>query len=186
MNVKKALKMTAGVAAVLLVGLQFVPVERVNPPVSAPLALPPGEVGEILEAACMDCHSNRTVWPWYARVAPAKFLIAKHVKDGRAELNFSTWGEYTLRRQGRKFEEIVELVEAGSMPERSYTWLHPEARLTAAQREVLVRWAQAEHARILAEQEAEAAAEAAPDPDEADPEEPDEPSGESGAPGAGA
>lgn len=71
----------------------------------------------------MDCHSHETVWPWYASVAPGKFLMAKHVQDGRSELNFSTWGEYTPRRQGRKFEEIAELVEGGSMPERSYTWL---------------------------------------------------------------
>lgn len=154
------LKVIGGGVAAFLVAIQFVPAERANPLVSAPLALPSGEVGEILVAACVDCHSNETVWPWYAGVAPAKFLVAKHVKDGRSELNFSTWGEYTLRRQGRKLEELVELVEDGSMPERSYTWLHPEARLTQAQREVLVRWAQGEQARIQAEQEAEAAAEA--------------------------
>lgn len=156
----KKLKVVGGGVAALLVGIQFVPAERANSPVSAPLALPSGEVGEVLVAACMDCHSNETVWPWYSSVAPARFLVAKHVKDGRAELNFSTWGEYSLRRQGRKLEEIVELVEEGSMPERSYTWLHPEARLTQAQREVLVRWARAEQARVQAEQEAEAAVQA--------------------------
>lgn len=190
MKAKQAVKMAVGGVAVLMVGLQLVPVERVNPPISAPLGLPAGEVGEILTAACRDCHSNETVWPWYAQVAPAKFLIAKHVKDGRAELNFSTWGEYSLRRQGRKFEEIVELVEDGSMPERSYTWLHPDARLTAAQREALVRWAQAELARVQAEQEAEAAAEAAAaseaDTGEEGTPEPAEPPVQSGAPGASA
>ena len=36
----------------------------------------------------------------------------------------------------------MEYVEDHEMPLRSYTWGHPEARLTDAQRETLVNWAQ--------------------------------------------
>ncbi len=137
----------AGVA-VVLAGIQLVPVDRANPPADGPMALPAGEAGRILEAACMDCHSHETVWPWYARVAPAKFLLANHVNEGRRALNFSTWGQRTPDRQDHKLEEIVEMVESGEMPEGSYTWMHPEARLTDAERQVLVEWAEAERARL--------------------------------------
>ncbi|MHB1193476.1 MAG: heme-binding domain-containing protein [Longimicrobiales bacterium] len=137
----------AGVA-VALVGSQFIPVDTSNPPADGAMAIRAGEAGQILKAACMDCHSHETVWPWYARVAPAKFLLANHVREGRENLNFSTWGAETPERQDHKLEEVVEVVEAGEMPEGSYRWLHPEARLTDAQRQMLVEWAKAERARL--------------------------------------
>jgi hypothetical protein len=139
----------AGVA-VVLVGIQLIPVDRANPPAEGPMAMPAGEAGRILEAACMDCHSHETAWPWYARVAPAKLLVSRHVSEGREHLNFSTWGRETPERQDHKLEEIVEVVESGEMPEGSYTWMHPEARLTDAQRHVIVEWARAERARLQA------------------------------------
>ena len=147
MNMKVLGRAIAGVA-VVLAGIQLVPVDRANPPADGPMALPTGEAGRILKAACMDCHSHETVWPWYARVAPVKFLLANHVNEGRRGLNFSTWGQRTPDRQDRKLEEIVEMVESGEMPEGSYTWMHAEARLTDAQRQVLVEWANAERARL--------------------------------------
>jgi len=142
-------KVLVGVA-VALVGIQLVPVQRSNPPADGAMALPAGEVGEILTSACMDCHSHETVWPWYAGVAPVKFLVAKHVNDGRRNLNFSTWATQELSRRDHKLEEIVEVVKSGEMPEGSYTWLHPEARLTDAQRYALTAWAEAERVRMSA------------------------------------
>jgi len=41
----------------------------------------------------MACHSNEVAWPWYADVAPASWLVAYDVHEGRAELNFSLWGD---------------------------------------------------------------------------------------------
>ncbi len=149
-------KVLVGVV-VVLVGIQLVPVERSNPPADGALPLPAGEVGQILKGACMDCHSHETVWPWYAGVAPVKFLVAKHVNDGRRHLNFSTWGAQDLERQEHKLEEIVEVVKSGEMPEGSYTWMHPEARLTDAQRYALTAWAEAERARVNAPDTAAAA-----------------------------
>ena len=50
-------------------------------PVAAPIAA----------AACMDCHSNKTRWPWYTNVAPASLLVVNDVKGGREHLNLSRW-----------------------------------------------------------------------------------------------
>jgi len=150
MNKKWIYTLIGGVAAFFLV-LQFVPVDTDNPPVTAAMEMPAGEAGQLLTAACMDCHSNETVWPWYSKVAPAKFLIADHVEEGREHLNFSTWGAMSVRDRDHALEEVVEVLEEGEMPMTSYTLLHSEARLTDAERRLLMDWARAERARVRAE-----------------------------------
>jgi hypothetical protein len=92
---------------VLLLLIQLWPVERTNPPVSAPLEADP-EVVAVLRAACYDCHSNETVWPWYSRVAPLSWQVAHHVEEGREELNFSEWGSYTAETRREFAEERLD------------------------------------------------------------------------------
>ena len=46
------------VIGLLLLGIQFVPVPRENPPVAAAIT-PPDEVQVLLEGSCFDCHSNQ-------------------------------------------------------------------------------------------------------------------------------
>jgi hypothetical protein len=132
---------------VLVVGIQLVPVPRKNPPVTAAITAP-GEVRAILEGSCYDCHSNVTQWPWYSRVAPASWLVYKDVKEGRDELNFSEWGEYTARRRDRKLEELEEKVSEGEMPLKIYLALHREARLSDADRDALIEWSRAERTAL--------------------------------------
>ena len=90
---------------VMLVAFQFVPVERSNPPVETATA-PPPSVEEVLRRACFDCHSHETRWPWYSRVAPASWLVARDVHEARQELNFSDWDGYMPRVQRHKVEEV--------------------------------------------------------------------------------
>ena len=136
-------KWTASVGIVLIVALivaQFVPIERTNPAVEADVPNSP-ELKSVLRRACYDCHSNETVWPWYSYVAPISWLIAKDVKEGRREVNFSVWNQYSESRRGRKFKEIVEQVEQGKMPQWYYVLVHPEAKLSAGDKEMIVKWA---------------------------------------------
>src|ERR1700677_1307278 len=82
--------------------LQFVPVNRANPPVDPAKKLqPPPEVEVILRASCYDCHSDETRWPWYSYVAPVSWWIANHVQDGRRRLNLSEWADVTPRADRR-------------------------------------------------------------------------------------
>jgi len=99
------------------------------------------EVSRILRVACYDCHSNETIYPWYASVAPVSWLVIHDVDEGRDELNFSTWADYPLKRQNHKLDEIVELVEEGEMPMAVYKITHPEARLTGEEIKLVVDWA---------------------------------------------
>jgi hypothetical protein len=138
--VKKWLKrMGIGLIAVII-ALQFLPIERTNPP---ELGEPPGppEVQALLRRSCFDCHSNETQWPWYAQIAPVSLLIARDVKNGRKEVNFSMWKKFDEKRKARKLKEIAKEVEKGDMPLFYYLPLHPDAKLSAAERELIIRWA---------------------------------------------
>lgn len=133
----------ARVGTILLVapiGIQFVPIERTNPPLESDVPAP-SELKAVLRRSCYDCHSNETRWPWYARVAPVSWLIANDVKEGRREVNFSVWNQFTGSRRARKFKEIVEQVEQNKMPQWYYVLVHPEAKLSAGDKEMIINWA---------------------------------------------
>lgn len=136
-----------GIALILfLVAAQFVPVDRANPPVGVEIVAP-AEVMAVLERACYDCHSNETVWPAYSRVAPVSWLVARDVREGREALNYSTWGRYSAEERAELLEETWEEIEEGEMPMKPYILLHPSARLTAEDDEVLGAWSLAAHGR---------------------------------------
>lgn len=102
----------------------------------------PAEVKSVLKVACYDCHSNYTIYPWYAEVQPVAAWLANHVDEGKRELNFS---ELTTRRiavQNHKMEEVIEMVREGEMPLASYTWVHRDAILSQEQKDLLINWAQ--------------------------------------------
>jgi len=145
MNRRLVRRALLAVALALLLA-QVVPVDRSNPAVAAEVAAPP-QVRAILRRACYDCHSNETVWPWYGRVAPVSWLLARDVREGRKEVNFSVFGQYADKRRQRKWIEIPEQVEKGEMPPWFYAAMHREARLSEADRAVLVRWARESAAR---------------------------------------
>jgi cytochrome c551/c552 len=122
-----------------MIGIQFVPVERTNPP-STGMIDAPEEVMVVLRRSCFDCHSNETVWPWYSYVAPVSWLVADDVLDGRRHLNFSEWSTYIPKRQNHKRTEIGEMVEVGIMPLWFYVPLHPKAEMSEDDIALLVAW----------------------------------------------
>jgi len=124
----------------LLALAQAVPVDRTNPPVESEPPAPP-EVRAILERACFDCHSHRTVWPVQAYVAPISWLVTHDVKEGREELNFSTWSGYGAGVLIRKGQAIQKEVAEGEMPPWLYLLAHPRAKLGQADRKLLRAWA---------------------------------------------
>lgn len=136
----KFLKRTGSALLVILIAIQFFPADKNNPPErSAPAA--PAEVQVLLRRACFDCHSNETVWPWYSQIAPASLLIARDVQKGRKEVNFSIWEKYDEKRKARKLKEIARQVEKGDMPLFYYVLLHPDAKLSPGERDLIVKWA---------------------------------------------
>ena len=124
----------AGAVAFLLI--QLVPYGRAhdNPPVVSEPQWSSPQTRQLAVRACFDCHSNETAWPWYTSVAPVSWLVQRDVAEGREVLNFSEWRS---GGEGEETEELAEVVLEGGMPPTTYLPLHPEARLSAAEKRQL-------------------------------------------------
>jgi hypothetical protein len=140
----KILKLAAAVAVVFLVVAQAFRIDKSNPPVGSDVNAPP-QLKEVMRRSCYGCHSNEVVWPWYAYVAPASWLVAYDVHQGRAELNFSLWGNYGLAKRQKKLAEIAQTITEGEMPPWYYVYpMHMEAQLSAADRATFLGWISSE------------------------------------------
>ena len=122
---------------VIIIGIQFIPVERTNPPVTSDIDAP-SEIKAIFKKACYDCHSNETNWAWYTKVAPSSFLAVKDVNDGRKHLNFSEWD---FNKESKYKEEIWDEIREEQMPPWQYKIFHSEAKLTQEEKNLLRNWA---------------------------------------------
>jgi len=148
---KKKLKWVVGGLIVLFGLLQFTNPARTNPPVVQDLMAtnaPPPQVVASLRAACYDCHSNETKWPWYSRIAPASWLVVWDVDEGRRHLNLSDWPANDLTRAAKRLDRMSEEIDYHQMPPGKYTIIHTDARLTDSQRKELTGWLDAEAERL--------------------------------------
>ena len=100
----------------------------------------PKNVEIILRTSCYDCHSNNTYYPWYSYIQPARFFMERHIKEGKEELNFNEFGNYSKRRQNSKLKAISKEIESNEMPLSSYTLIHKNAILTASQKKEVLDW----------------------------------------------
>lgn len=134
------MKKTLIILIVILVAIQFIPVNKTNPTVTAELDAPT-EIISVFKRSCYDCHSNETAWPWYSSIAPVSWLVAGDVKDARAHLNFSEWGNLSRKDRVKMKEEIWEEIEKEKMPLWKYNIMHPEASLTQKNKDLIRGWA---------------------------------------------
>jgi hypothetical protein len=107
-----------------------------------------GETLALVQRSCQNCHSQLTKWPWYSRVAPISWLVARDVQQARAHMNLSRWQEYSPDERIRLLSEIGSAVRNREMPVQRYLLLHPEARLTDAERQQIYRWTRTERSRL--------------------------------------
>lgn len=135
---------------ILLVVIQFIKADQSNTTndnthhVTTKYPMSP-EVEQIMKNACYDCHSNYTTYPNYFNYQPVGWFLAGHVKNGKKHLNLSEFTNRRIAVQNHKLEEIIEMTESKDMPMASYTFfgLHSEAKLSDAQRKVIIDWAKA-------------------------------------------
>ena len=142
--IRKLARLTPIFLASVFIGIQFVPTPAVSKitttrPHSAEMIDP--RVARIMERSCQDCHSNRTAWPWYSRVAPVSWVIARHVKEGREILDFSDWATQPPSEGERLL--ICNAVSDGRMPLQGYTAIHRNARLSKQDVKSICDWADA-------------------------------------------
>jgi hypothetical protein len=101
----------------------------------------PESVKKILQNSCFDCHSNNTKYPWYASIQPLSLWINHHIEEGKEELNFSEFGNYSKDKQTKKIEEIEEVVSEGEMPIKSYSLIHRNTSLNNKEKATIIIWA---------------------------------------------
>lgn len=112
----------------------------------------PGNVMQVLKRSCYDCHSDHSNYPWYDRISPISWWVADHINDGKRELNFTQFNQYTTKKQLHKMEEIRETVEKGEMPLESYLVMHGDAKLKANDKNLLVDWSRKAETEIRTRQ----------------------------------
>jgi hypothetical protein len=100
----------------------------------------PENISNVLQNSCFDCHSNQTQYPWYDHIAPASWLVAHHIREGKKQVNFSEWGSQELSDKVGILGEIQDEVKSGAMPIPAYTMIHRDAKLSQGQKDELIRW----------------------------------------------
>lgn len=125
--------------------IQLIPIDKVNVPVKATedfvqIKSTPQHVQAIMKKACYDCHSNETRYPSYAKLAPLSWSVKNHVNQGRKYMNWSIWGTYNDDLKKGMIEKTINSIEKKTMPINGYVIYHPEAKLTEAEREVLIKY----------------------------------------------
>ncbi|MDC8000824.1 heme-binding domain-containing protein [Aequorivita todarodis] len=142
---KKILKIIVLVLIVAFVAIQFIPTERnqsdMVPKTDFVVANnPPAEISALLKESCYDCHSNHTDYPWYNKIQPVAWFLEHHIKEAKAELNFSEWNDLSVRRKNSKLRSIINQIKDDEMPLWSYTLMHRHAVLSEAEKESIIAY----------------------------------------------
>jgi hypothetical protein len=119
----------------------------------APLLLganAPPPVVDVFAHACINCHSEKTRWPWYSHVAPASWLVENDVKRARERLNLSRWDLLDAAKQRLLLTAIATVIENREMPLHRYVVFHREVKLSADDSVQVIDWTQAERRRLRA------------------------------------
>lgn len=144
---RRWLRRTAGGALLLLLAAQLVQPnlntsgQTEGPNSFAATLHPPDQLRSFLAESCYDCHSDQTRYPWYARVQPAGWLIARHVREGRRAMNFSTFGELSAKARLKRLGYVADAVAEPYMPPMMYQLTHPAAIAETATIREFLRWA---------------------------------------------
>jgi hypothetical protein len=126
------------VAGILLISAIALLLEN-NPPVVQEPPWDSPQTRALAVRACFDCHSNQTRWPWFTKVPFGSWLAVADTIRGRRSLNLSEWGTSSSGEGERRGgDEIGRVIEDGSMPPWQYLLLHPDANLTAAEKQQLI------------------------------------------------
>ena len=103
--------------------------------------------------ACYDCHSEMTIYPFYNRVAPISWILARHIREGKEQLNFSAWATYDKKKQIKLLNEICEVITNGEMPLKGYVMMHGKAVINEKELEEICTWTEQAAEQVMSRQE---------------------------------
>lgn len=129
----------AGAAIAAFLVAQAIRPSIPHPPATAELDAPP-QVKAIFERRCYACHSNENRLAWFDYVVPGYWLVAHDIKEARAHMNFSEFGNMPKPMQKATLYEAVNQIQLGAMPLASYRAVHKDAAVTPEELAVLKNW----------------------------------------------
>jgi hypothetical protein len=155
---KKAWIIIISVVIFIFIVIQFFPPEKndnlVNPQNDIVFKLEiPTPVKKKIVNACYDCHSDKTVYPFYNNIAPASWLMAKHIHDAKKKLNFSDWANYDKKKQIKLLTTICEVLTEGEMPLNAYVFMHSKAIINEKELEEICQWTEQAAEQVLGQKE---------------------------------
>ena len=95
----------------------------------------------IFERACFDCHSNKTVYPWYHKIPGIKHLIESDIKEGKKHLDMSLDFPFKSHTTPREDLEAIEnAITNNTMPPQRYKMLHWNSKLSQEEKDKIFEW----------------------------------------------
>jgi hypothetical protein len=133
------------ILVVIFIAIQFFRIDTTNPKADPlkdffTISNPPEDIKGIFKNSCYDCHSDQTEYPWYSNIAPVSWLLKSHIDEGRENLNFSEWGDYSTDEQNEILDICKEKIKADEMPLSAYTLMHSNAKLDEKKKTLLFDW----------------------------------------------
>ena len=144
---------TFAAAAILAAGCSLIhPFGKINSPAMKGPILRGAQIDSetlgLIQRACQNCHSFNTELPFYGRIAPMSWLMARDIQQARLQMNISRWQEYSAEDRAMLLSEVGSAVKNHVMPVRRYVMLHSEARLSDQERDQIYQWTRAERKRL--------------------------------------
>ena len=126
----------------VFVGLQFFASPIMNPAVDKSISFKaPEEVVSVLKRACYDCHSNESSLGIESKIAPFSWIVASDIETARSRFNFSTFDTLSSAEQQGFIWEMLNMVLDGKMPLKAYALVHPKAKLSTDEVNILRTYA---------------------------------------------
>ncbi len=100
------------------------------------------QIGRLFQRACADCHSGDTRYPWYFAVPGIRQWIKQDIEEAREHMEISNG--FPFQSHATPIEDLAAVektVQDGIMPPFSYRLMHAGARLTQAEKQLIMEWA---------------------------------------------
>ena len=155
---KKTWIIIIGIFIFLFIVIQFFPPRKndklLNPQDDIVFALEiPTAVKKKIVDACYDCHSDKTVYPFYNNIAPVSWIMANHIREGKAHLNFSEWANYDRKKQMKLLSDICDEVTAGDMPLKGYVFMHSKAVINEKELKDICDWTEQAAEQVMSKKD---------------------------------
>lgn len=141
----KFVKIVLLILLVVFVGIQFIPTKRNESSYMSnsdfmSVYKVPTKIASKIKVSCYDCHSNNTNYPWYNKIQPIAWYLEDHINEGKEELNFSDWKNYSNRRKKSKLKSINSQIKEEEMPLLSYKIFHRDAKFSEEDKKIVINW----------------------------------------------